>query len=183
MKKLLSVLAVVAFTLSVPALAAIQQGNGELGVDFGQQQFDSNTGFDTGTSLGLRGGYFFNKNVELEGQLASSSETVDQAGTSVDGHFRSYMVNGVYNFNTPKDIVPYALAGVGIADNSVDAAGVTASDSGTAFQIGAGSRFYFGKAKKAAFRVDLSMIRENTFNENSTHTNASAGFTWRLGGK
>ena len=81
------------------------------------------------------------------------------AGTSVDGTFRTYMVNGVYNFQAPKDIVPYVLAGVGMADTQVEATGVSASDSSTAYQVGAGSRFFFGKSKKAAFRFDLNHPR------------------------
>ena len=183
MKKTLSLLVVTLFVFAVPALAAIQEGNGELGMDVGSTKIDSDTGFDSGTSLAVRGGYFFNHNFELEGQLASTTDTVDQAGTSVDGTFRTYMVNGVYNFKTPKEIVPYVLAGVGLADTSVDASGLSASDNSTAFQVGGGSRFYFGKEKRAAFRVDVSMIQQSTFDTTTTNTNISAGFTWRLGGK
>jgi opacity protein-like surface antigen len=92
-----------------------------------------------------------------------------------------YMVNGVYNFQTPKEIVPYVLAGVGMADDQVKISGANTTDSSTAYQLGAGSRFYFGKNKKAAFRVDLSMIQESTFDQTSTHKNVSAGFSWKLG--
>jgi len=180
MKKLLNVLVVMLFA-AAPALAVIQEGNGELGVDVGSTQMDSDTGFDSGTSLAVRGGYFFNKNFELEGQMASASDSVDDLGTTIDGTFRTYMVNGVYNFKTPKEIVPYVLAGVGIADTELEANGLTASDNSTAFQVGGGSRFYFGKEKRAAFRFDLSMIKQNTFDESTTNTNLSAGFTWRLG--
>lgn len=181
MKKLLYGFAVMLFA-AVPALAGMQGGDGELGAGIGSTQLDSDTGFDSGTSLAVRGGYFFNPAWELEGQLASSSADTDVAGTNVDGTFRMYMVNGVYNFKTPKEIVPYVLAGVGFADTEVQASGLgSTSDNGTAYQIGGGSRFFFGKAKKAAFRVDLSRITENTFDETSTHTNLSAGFTWKLG--
>ena len=65
--------------------------------------------------------------------------------------------------------------------NEVKASGITATDSSTAYQVGAGSRFFFGKSKKTAFRVDLSMIQESTFNETNTHTNVAAGFSWKLG--
>ena len=101
----------------------------------------------------------------------------------MDGTFRMYMVNGVYNFQTPKDIVPYVLGGIGMMDNEFKSSGVSVNDSSTAYQLGAGSRFFFGKAKKAAFRVDLAMIQESTFDDTSTHTNVSAGFSWRLGGR
>jgi hypothetical protein len=189
MKRLLYLLAVMALICGAPAMAATQNptqsGNGEIGFDYGATQLDSDTGFESSaTSLAVRGGYFFNPKIELEGQLSNSTDTQNVSGTNFDGTFRMYMVNGVYNFQTPKDIVPYVLAGLGMMDNEVKATGfATASDSSTAYQVGAGSRFFFGKAKKAAFRVDLSMIQESTFNQTNTHTNMSAGFSWKLGGR
>jgi opacity protein-like surface antigen len=185
MKRILCCLAMMVVAFSVPALAAgnLDEGNGEIGVGVGSTNLDSNTGFDSATSLAVRGGYCFNKNFEIEGQLSSASESQDIAGTNVDGTFRQYMVNGVYNFETPKAIVPYVMAGLGLADTEVEVSGVSVSDSGTAYQIGGGSRFFFGKAKKAAFRIDLAMVTENTFNESSTSTNISAGFTWKLGNR
>ena len=184
MKKLLYVMAVMVLA-SVPALAAtqqgtIQEGNGELGVDVGSTNMDSDTGFDSGTSLAVRGGYFFNPAWELEGQFASASDSVDELGTTVDGTFRTYMVNGVYNFKTPKAIVPYLLAGVGMADAEIEANGLSTSDNATAFQVGGGSRFYFGKEKRAALRIDITMIQQQ-FDTTINNTNISAGFTWRLG--
>jgi hypothetical protein len=55
------------------------------------------------------------------------------------------------------------------------------SDSGTAYQIAAGSRFFFGKANRAAFRLDVSMINQDTFNETQTNTTFAGGFTFKLG--
>jgi opacity protein-like surface antigen len=182
-RRVLSPLVLLALVCSAPAMAAIDTGNGEIGFDYGDTQLDNDTGFNSATSLGVRGGYFVSKNFELEGQAASAKDSIDVSGTSVDGTFRQYMVNGAYNFNTPNQIVPYVLAGVGMADNEVSALGSTASDSSMAYQVGAGSRFFFGKTRTAAFRVDLSMIQESTFDQTSTHKNASAGFSWKLGGR
>ena len=182
MKKLLYAVLVMVFA-AAPALATgMKEGNAELGAGIGSTQLDSDTGFDSGTSLAVRGGYFFNPNWELEGQLSQASADTDVAGTTVDGTFNMYMVNGVYNFQTPKEIVPYVLAGIGIADNQVEASGLgSTSDSGHALQIGGGSRFFFGKEKRAAIRVDLAWIQENTFDDTQTNTNLSAGFTWKFG--
>jgi opacity protein-like surface antigen len=149
-------------------------------MDVGSTQMDSNTNLDSGTSLAVRGGYFFNPKFELEGQLGSTTASV--SGTSDDATFHTYMVNGVYNFKTPKEIVPYVLAGVGLADAQVDTNGLSQSDSATSFQVGGGSRFYFGKEKRAAFRFDLAMIQQK-FDTTINNTSISAGFTWRLGGK
>ena len=71
---------------------------------------------------------------------------------------------------------------MGLADAEVEANGLSTSDNATAFQVGGGSRFYFGKEKRAAFRVDISMIQQQ-FDTTINNTNISAGFTWRLGGK
>jgi opacity protein-like surface antigen len=174
MKKLLYGVAVMLFA-AVPALAAIEAGNGELGVGVGSTQMDSDyANLDSGTSLAVRGGYFFKPAWELEGQLAST--TADVSGTSDDATFRTYMVNGVYNFQTPKAIVPYVLAGVGMADAEFQ----NQSDNATAFQVGGGSRFFFGKEKRAALRVDISMIQQQ-FDTTTNDMNISAGFSWRLG--
>jgi opacity protein-like surface antigen len=183
MKRAITLLAVVILAFSAPAFAALGPGNGEIGFNYGSTQLDSDTGFDSATSLAVRGGYFFNRNFEIEGQLASSSEDTEVLGTNVDGKFRMYMVNGVYNFQTPKEIVPYVLAGVGMMDTTVEDSTGSISDNSTAYQLGAGSRFFFGKTKKTAFRFDVSMIQASTFDETSTHTNVSAGFSWRLGGR
>jgi hypothetical protein len=75
------------------------------------------------------------------------------------------------------------MAGIGMADTEVKVAGVSNTDNSTAYQVGAGSRFFFGKKKTTAFRVDLSMIQETTFDETSTHKNVSAGFSWKLGNR
>jgi hypothetical protein len=58
---------------------------------------------------------------------------------------------------------------------------VSVDDSSTAYQFGGGSRFFFGKEKKMAARVEVSWINEDTFDESSTHTNIVGGLTWRLG--
>jgi opacity protein-like surface antigen len=183
MKRISGLLLLMVLVVSAPALAGIGDQNGEIGFNYGSTQLDSDTGFDSATSLALRGGYFLNKSIEIEGQIASSSENTQIAGNDADGTFRMYMVNGLYNFQTPKEITPYVMAGIGMADTEVKVAGVSNTDNSTAYQVGAGSRFFFGKKKTTAFRVDLSMIQETTFDETSTHKNVSAGFSWKLGNR
>jgi hypothetical protein len=116
--------------------------------------------------------------------FSSASENGDVAGTDVDTTMRVIMVNGVMNFHPrKKELEPYVMAGIGRADVEVDAGGTTGSDNSIAYQVGGGTRIYFGKAKRTACRADLSLLKENTFVDSSTITTVTAGVTWKLGGK
>ena len=140
------------------------------------------TGSDSAQFLGVRGGYHLNDQWQIEGQIASSSESGSISGTGVDTTMRLFMVNGLYNFYPRnKEFVPYVMAGIGRADISVDSSGTSVSDNSTAYQIGAGTRIFFGRSKTMAFRTDLSLLREAAFNNGSTFTNITAGITWKLG--
>jgi hypothetical protein len=44
-----------------------------------------------------------------------------------------------------------------------------------------GSRFFFGNARRLAFRVELSGLGEETFGESSNHLSLTGGLTWRFG--
>jgi opacity protein-like surface antigen len=181
MKHIISLFAVFVLMVSTPALASIGEGNTEVGVDFGLTNFDSNTSDETGLTMGVRGGYHFTDLFELEGQIASSSADDEVAGTDVDINATSLFVNGVFNFHPTQNIVPYVLVGIGTTDVEVDVAGTEFDDSATATQAGFGSRFFFGPSKKVAVRVEVSFINEDTFDEDSTHTNILGSLTWKLG--
>ena len=182
MKKILSLAFLGVLVFSAPAFAGIEKGNGEVGVDYGSTQYDDNTGLDSSDSLSLRGGYFFTNMFQLEGQYISSDSNSEELGSAVKASTDIMMVNGVFNFMPGKEIKPYVLVGVGQANVDVDVDGVgSVDDSGTAYQIGAGSRFFFGKAKRAAFRFDVSMVNQDTFEDTQTNTTVAGGFTFRLG--
>ena len=183
MKKLVSLAFLGVLVFSAPALAGIEKGNGEIGVDYGSTSYDNDAAeFDSSDSLSLRGGYFFTNLFQLEGQFISSDTTVSDLGSNVKASTDIMMVNGVFNFMPGKEIKPYVLVGLGQASTDIDAEGFgSVDDSGTAYQIGAGSRFFFGKSKRAAFRFDVSMINQDTFEEETTNTTVAGGFTFRLG--
>lgn len=184
MKKYLGVALLISAVWFLPAHAAIGQGNTEIGVNYGNTSYDSNTGLDSSDSIALRGGYFVTNLFQVEGQFATTDATSSEAGTDVKASTDLMMVNGVFNFMNKKDITPYALVGVGQAKVNVDGTGLpSANDSGTAYQIGAGSRFFFGKAKRAAFRLDVSRVTQDTFDEKTSNMTFAGGFSWRLGGK
>ncbi|HKQ96502.1 MAG TPA: porin family protein [Candidatus Polarisedimenticolia bacterium] len=182
MKKLLSLGILGLFVFVVPASAGIGAGQGEVGVDYGNTSYDSDTGLESSDSLSLRGGYFFTNLFQIEGQYISSDSNSEELGSAVQASTDIMMVNGVFNFMPGKEVKPYVLVGLGQANVDVDVQGVgSQDDSGTAYQIGAGSRFFFGKSKRTAFRFDVSMINADTFDEKQTNTMVAGGFTFRLG--
>lgn len=190
MKRITCLAAFVALVLAVPAFAGTKPASksgtgGEIGFGFGQSDVGSDTtGVDTAQFLGVRGGYHLNKQWQIEGQFASSSESGDVSGTNVDTTMRLFMVNGVMNFHPrKKEFVPYLMAGIGRADVEADSGGTTVSDDSVAYQIGGGTRIYFGKTKRMAFRTDLSLLRETTLDDSSTLTTVTGGLTWKLGGR
>ncbi len=185
MKRIL-LFAAVAALVGVPAFAGTQSGNGgEIGFGFGQTDVGSDsTGIDTAQFLGIRGGYNLTKEYQIEGQFSSSSESGDIAGTDVDTTMRVLMVNGVRNFHPRKEeIVPYVMAGIGRAEVEVDSGGTTVDDNSVAYQVGGGTRIFFGKNKRTAVRMDLSLLRETTLDDSSMNRTLTAGLTWRLGGR
>jgi opacity protein-like surface antigen len=191
MKRILCFALFVVVALGAPAFAANKPSSstantGEIGFEVAQADVNNSdaTGSDSAQFLGVRGGYHLTDQFQVEGQIASSSENGDVAGTSVDSTMRLYMVNGVMNFHPRnKEFMPYVMAGIGRADVSVDASGLSVSDNGVAYQIGGGTRIFFGKSKTMAFRADLALLKENSFSESTTFTTVSAGITWKLGGR
>ena len=192
MKRILCLTLFVVLAFGSSAFAATNKtkqsgstGTGEIGFGVGQTDVSSDTaGIDSAQVIGVRGGYNLNNQWQIEGQFSSASESGDISGTSVDSTMRLLMVNGVMNFHPKKkELVPYVMAGIGRADVSVDASGTSASDNSVAYQIGGGTRVFFGKSKTMAFRADLSLLRDTSFDDSSTLTTITAGVTWKLGGR
>ena len=183
-KRLLVVTSLAAFLAAAPALAGLDARNGELGFDLGYTHFDSNVSDKGAARFNFRGGYCFTKLFELEGEgagMASYDSGFPEIVTALSIDF----VNAVFNFHpSNKQVVPYVLAGVGHATLSIELdPGPDVDDSGVAYQIAGGSRFFFGDKKRVAVRVELSVIDEDTFDMTSTHVSLTGGFTWRLGGQ
>ncbi|HEU4401165.1 MAG TPA: outer membrane beta-barrel protein [Candidatus Polarisedimenticolia bacterium] len=166
-----------------PALAGIGKGNGEIGFDGGWTWFDSSVTDQTGGHGVFRGGYHVTDLFQIEGQENCSVATDTSLGFDVDITLCATLVDGVFNFHSQSgNVVPYVLVGVGSAKLESDAGILgTSSDTGSASVLAAGSRFFFGRHKRAAFRIELSSLTEKTFDETSSHTSLDWGFTWRLG--
>jgi len=169
----------------LPAEAGIGRGNGEIGFDFGWMDFDSGFNADTGGRFAIRGGYHFTNLFQLEGQIISASVSgFERPGYVLQNTtLAGFLLNGVFNFGSSRTVVPYAAAGVGRVAvlNLATVPGFGFDEYGPALQAAGGVRLFFGKSRRAAVRLELSVLQEETFDTSSTHTSFTAGFTWRLG--
>src|SRR5438046_8030886 len=87
-----------ALALGAPVFAAnAPEKTGEIGFDVAQANVSSSdtTGVDSAQFLGVRGGYQINKQWQVEGQFASSSENGSISGTDVNTKLQLYLVKGV----------------------------------------------------------------------------------------
>ena len=165
-------------TLILSPAALAQKGGVEIGGDAGILEFDDELGGEQEFRGDFRAGYFFTDRLELEGQYLHATSIFDLALTA-------YMVNGVYHFRSADaGVVPYVLAGVGSADVEVTPffLGPVISDNGTALQAALGVRFYVGDEHRGSWRLEVSALNEDTFDEDSTHLSLVGGFSWRFGG-
>src|SRR5215510_11454356 len=181
MRRHLALGALVILAVVRPASAGVGKGNGEIGFDFGVTDFDKKVSSETGGRFVFRGGYHFTDLFQLEGQDGGSATRETIAGRDVDISVSTFLVDGVFNFHPKKEtIIPYVLIGAGGAYTKFED-GSKVDDSGFAYELAAGSRFFFGKKDQVAVRVEISALWEDTFDETSTHTSLTTGFTWRLG--
>lgn len=144
----------------------------ELGLGFGVTQLADNVGGKEEPRYELRAGYLFSGYFELELQVAEVSTVYDRDLTLV-------MVNAVFNLRKHSHLVPYTLVGAGMANWKVAFQGGTERDDGFAYQSAVGLRLYFGDAKRASLRLELSVLGEEAFYY-SVHKSLTAGVGWRF---
>jgi hypothetical protein len=179
-------LAILALLLLVPAassFAGIGKGNSEIGFDFGYTKFDPDVADVGGFRSAIRGGYHFSSLFELEGQVSVAINWhVNQAlhRIFIDHQLNTLMANGVFNFHPGKgNVVPYVLGGFGNARLSFYSDEFR--DSGAAWQVAGGCRFFFGDEDQVAFRLEYARLSSRLFDTSGIYQSLTAGFTWRLG--
>jgi len=188
MKRLLTVLVIAALAAVTPALAGIGRHNGEIGFDFGYADFDQDLSDTNGARVTIRGGFHFCDWFQIEGEDVGMASSSSSGPVKVDTTIGAFFVNGVFNFHPGGgSVVPYVLGGVGLATIRLDFNPGKADDTGSASQFAVGSRFFFGRNKRAAFRLEAGVMHHKTSNliitsQTFTEKSLTAGFTWRLGG-
>ena len=185
MKRFLLLSPLAALLSVTAAFAGIDKGNGELGFDVGYTQFDRDIVDEGGARLAIRGGYHVTRLFEIEGQAAASAHYSTDAilhhgNRRAEISLATFLLDGVFNFRSPGgNIVPYVLAGAGTG--TLDFQVADAKDSGFAYVIAGGSRFFFGDRHRTALRLEVSRISIRAFDLTTHHVSGTFGFTWRLG--
>jgi len=168
--------------LPVPARAGLKAGEGEIGFDYGWQRFDSRLLGKGGDRWSVRGGRLVTDRLEWEGQI-SRGEAKD---TPLPGAERRItlteaVVNVVLNFHPRREVVPYLLAGDGIAKTELEAVSLRSSDTEAGYQIGGGARFFLGDDSRVAGRVEITIGGADAFERSYVHPAVAAGLTFRIG--
>lgn len=170
---------VLAACLPAATALAAETGKGEVGIDVGYADLVDKMG-GGGPLAAIRGGYHFKPWFEMEAEAGYISPDCPD-GECSDLWF--VLLNFVFNIHPTPRAVPYAFFGFGYTDfeQEVDSSIVLIEDpfQGQAlYQVGAGSRFYFGQKKRTGFRIEVS----ESFFEDDQSPNAQVGMVWRLGG-
>ena len=150
-----------------PAIA--QKGSFDIAAGVGLTTLDDKLGGDSGASFDLRAGYFVTDRFEIEIQSAHASSILE-------GSFSAHTLNAVYYFDTEGDFAPY------IADAESDrlfTAGI--EDAGTALRAALGGRFEIGQPGGAFSRAEISVLSEDSFDDDATHTGITLLFGWNFG--
>lgn len=161
--------------LEVPADLA-GPGNGEYGIDVIGIGRDSEVSTSNAYGLRHRGGYHFNQRFELEGLVGGAIDNEGLCSSTI-------LLAGVIDFHPHEQIAPYLAFGLGQANRDLETPTEDLNDSGFAYHMMAGTKFFFTRAHVAALRVEGGLLVEDTFDSGTTHATFAIGVTWRLGGR
>ncbi|MDA8021314.1 MAG: porin family protein [Thermoanaerobaculia bacterium] len=164
--------------LAVPATAQTAGKTWEIGFNAGSGDLGGDDELDLERRFDGRVGYFLNDHVQLELQLL-------RADAILDAELLVGLGNVVVNFRPESRVVPYVLAGGGIArieDFQIFGDEPDEEDDGTVFQVGVGTRIFLGDSDVIALRLEVSNLWTDTDVFGSTQdTSLTAGMSWSFG--
>jgi len=165
-----------------PVLAGIGERDGEIGFDYALTRFDPDLLGERGDRFSLRAGRHETGQLQWEGQVTRGSvEEEPLPGAERRVTLTLALVNLVFNFHPRKDVVPYLLAGLGLAKTKLEALGLSSSDTQAGYQLAGGSRFFLGERSAVALRVELAILANDAFEHSYFHPSIAAGLTFRIG--
>jgi len=151
----------------------------EVTVSVNLDSFEDKMELDDDTGAGVRFGYLFNPNHEIE-FMYNGITANDRFFSGESAHIGNTQVSYVFNFTT-HGVVPYVTAGLGwVHTNDTD----LGSETDPVWSLGGGVRLFLGPIAYARFE-----LRGNRFDGNGTafangesfaFTEAAFGFGWRF---
>src|SRR5262249_42886720 len=165
--------------------------NGEIGFDFGGASLDKGLTDKDAARASIRGGDHLTAPLQIEGQDVGprAKDSPGGARTTPRG-LALFPHAGVHFYPGRGNVVPYFLGGVGLATVKIEDSSGNADDTGGAWQIAAGTRFFFGAAKRAALRLEYAHMTHKTSGlvfggllldqDHFKDDSFTLGFTWRL---
>ena len=167
---------------AAPGATGFGRGDGEIGADFALARFDSNLTDATGDRYSLRAGRRLGPRLQWEGEITRITAREELLpGADLRVTLALAFASAIVNFQQGKNVTPYLLAGIGLATMKLEAVGLSSRDTGTAYQLAGGSRFFFGERSRVALRVELSLVANEAFEHTYVHATLGAGLTFSVG--
>jgi opacity protein-like surface antigen len=110
----------------------------------------------TTLSIPVRVGYFLTDNIEIEPEITHTYMKYSQQDYSSSTTTSLLLANVVFNFNTPSQVMPFVLGGVGLTTERTSSDGESESESGFAWDVGGGIKWFV--ANRVALRVEYRII-------------------------
>ena len=164
------------------AQEGIRRGDFEVGMDIGWTGFGSDLVKPNGSRMSFFGGYFITHGIALQADITCLGGNERAPADNTAFTMCTGSICGALDFRLRASLVPYVRLGVGQAqlDRGAEAGVFDIEERSAALQAGAGSRFYLGKLKRVAVRVDALWTRTVIFDRWSTHASLALGVVYRF---
>jgi opacity protein-like surface antigen len=123
-------------------------------------------------SVPLRVGYFITNNIEIEPEIIFNRVHMSYMDESASTTVALLLANVAFNFSTTSQVMPFVLGGVGLMTIGASYDGEDESESGFAWNAGAGIKWF--ATNRVALRIEYRFIHYSMTTEYDvtiSHTN------------
>ena len=121
----------------------------------------------TTLSIPVRVGYFLTDNIEIEPEITHTYMKYSYEDYSGSTTTSLLLANVAFNFNTPSQVMPFVLGGVGLMTERTSYDGESESESGFAWNVGGGIKWFV--ANRVALRIEYRFISFSLTTEEDTN--------------
>jgi len=129
----------------------------------------------TTLSVPLRFGYFLTDNIEIEPEVTHAYMKMSYDGESASATTSLLLANVAFNFSTTSQVMPFILGGAGLMTISASYDGEKESESGFAWNVGAGIKWF--ATSRAALRVEYRFIHYSLTTDVDTYYKITVSHT------